>query len=264
MALPPDKRGALAPGIEYSVWQLVEHMRLAQLDVLDFCLNANYVHAMKWPDDYWPQAAPADAQAWDRSVAGFKADRERLKEVARDETHRSPRAGPDRQAPPDLPARDPADGRSQRVSSRPDRRGAARVGDVEMMRQQSAADLHAASSRFSSPSRSRIPRPGQAQAQAPTGRETSAASVASYALSQQMPVDPEVLVGGLPNGLRFYVRPNGKPARQAELRLVVKAGSVLEDDDQRGLAHFVEHMQFEGSRHFPGQRHQRFPRRRSA
>src|SRR2546427_2268718 len=86
-----------------------------------------------------------------------------------------------------------------------------------------------------------------------TGYETSAESVASYALSQQMPVDPEVLVGALPNGLRFYVRPNGKPTRQAELRLVVKAGSVLEDDDQRGLAHFVEHMQFEGTVHFPGQ-----------
>src|SRR5438552_416503 len=84
------------------------------------------------------------------------------------------------------------------------------------------------------------------------GRETSAASVASYALSQQMPVDPEVVVGTLPNGLRYYVRPNGKPARRAELRLVVRAGSVLEDDDQQGLAHFVEHMEFEGSRHFPG------------
>src|SRR6187399_2813238 len=92
-----------------------------------------------------------------------------------------------------------------------------------------------------------------ASAQAPAGRETTAQSVASYALADQMPVDPEVLVGALPNGLRFYVRPNPKPARQAELRLVVKAGSVLEDDNQRGLAHFVEHMQFEGSRHFPGQ-----------
>src|SRR3954467_6668538 len=90
-------------------------------------------------------------------------------------------------------------------------------------------------------------------AQAPPGRETSAASVASYALSQQMPVDPEVIVGTLPNGLRYYVRPNGKPARQAELRLVVKAGSVLEDADQQGLAHFVEHMEFEGTTHFPGQ-----------
>jgi zinc protease len=93
---------------------------------------------------------------------------------------------------------------------------------------------------------------GSAQTPAP-GRETSAASVASHALGDQMPVDPEVLVGALPNGLRFYVRPNGKPARQVELRLVVKAGSVLEDDDQRGLAHFVEHMQFEGTVHFPGQ-----------
>jgi len=85
------------------------------------------------------------------------------------------------------------------------------------------------------------------------GRETSAESVASYAPSQAMPFDPEAVVGALPNGLRYYVRPNAKPARRAELRLVVKAGSVLEDDDQRGLAHFVEHMEFEGTRHFPGQ-----------
>jgi zinc protease len=89
--------------------------------------------------------------------------------------------------------------------------------------------------------------------QALPGRDTSAASVASYALSQQMPVDPEVSLGTLPNGMKYYVRANAKPARRAELRLVVKAGSVLEDDDQRGLAHFVEHMQFEGTSHFPGQ-----------
>jgi zinc protease len=95
--------------------------------------------------------------------------------------------------------------------------------------------------------------PASAQPAALPGRETSAASVASYALSQQMPVDPEAVVGTLPNGLRYYVRPNPKPARRAELRLVVKAGSVLEDDDQRGLAHFVEHMEFEGTQHFPGQ-----------
>src|SRR6516162_8967181 len=91
-------------------------------------------------------------------------------------------------------------------------------------------------------------------AQAPSDlHDTSAASVASYALSQQMPVDPEVLVGTLPNGLRYYVRANAKPAHRAELRLVVKAGSVLEDDDQLGFAHFVEHMEFEGTRHFPRQ-----------
>src|SRR4051812_4355371 len=91
-------------------------------------------------------------------------------------------------------------------------------------------------------------------AQAPAaGHETSAASVESYALSQLMPVDPEAVMGTLPNGLRYYVRQNGKPARRAELRLVVKAGSVLEDQDQQGLAHFVEHMEFEGTRRFPQQ-----------
>jgi zinc protease len=87
----------------------------------------------------------------------------------------------------------------------------------------------------------------------PIGRETSAASVASFGLSQQMPVDPEVVVGTLPNGLRYYVRANAKPVGRAELRLVVKAGSVLEDDDQQGLAHFVEHMEFEGTQNFPRQ-----------
>ena len=68
-----------------------------------------------------------------------------------------------------------------------------------------------------------------------------------------MPVDPEVTLGTLPNGLRYYVRPNQRPRGRVELRLVVKAGSVLEDADQQGLAHFVEHMLFEGTRNFPGQ-----------
>ena len=90
-------------------------------------------------------------------------------------------------------------------------------------------------------------------AQTPPGQETSGASVASYSLEQSMPADPEALIGALPNGLRYYVRANAKPAHRAELRLVVKAGSVLEDDDQLGFAHFVEHMEFEGTRHFPRQ-----------
>jgi zinc protease len=97
-------------------------------------------------------------------------------------------------------------------------------------------------------------RSAQAAAQAPAaGRDASAATVANYALAQLMPVDPEVSLGTLPNGMRYYVRPNPKPARRVELRLVVKAGSVLEDPDQLGLAHFVEHMLFEGTRNFPGQ-----------
>ena len=73
------------------------------------------------------------------------------------------------------------------------------------------------------------------------------------ALTEKIPVDPLITVKTLPNGLRYYVRANRVPAGRAELRLAVKAGSVLEDDDQRGLAHFVEHMSFNGTRHFPKQ-----------
>jgi zinc protease len=72
-------------------------------------------------------------------------------------------------------------------------------------------------------------------------------------LSQAVPVDPLITVGTLPNGLRYYIRANRQPRARAELRLVVNAGSVLEDDDQRGLAHFVEHMSFNGTVHFPQQ-----------
>ncbi len=83
-------------------------------------------------------------------------------------------------------------------------------------------------------------------------REQGAANPAqSAALSQAIPVDPEITLGQLPNGLRYYVRANKKPEKRAELRLVVKAGSILEDDDQRGLAHFAEHMAFNGTRNFP-------------
>src|SRR6202158_2223750 len=68
----------------------------------------------------------------------------------------------------------------------------------------------------------------------PDGHETAAASVASYRPSQRMPVDPEVVVGTLPNGLRYYVRANGKPGHRAELRLVGKARSVVEGAQQDG------------------------------
>lgn len=66
-----------------------------------------------------------------------------------------------------------------------------------------------------------------------------------------LPVDPAVRVGRLANGLTYYVRENREPRERAELRLVVDAGSVLEDPDQRGLAHLVEHMAFNGTRSFP-------------
>lgn len=69
-------------------------------------------------------------------------------------------------------------------------------------------------------------------------------------LSTKLPVDPNVKIGKLSNGLTYYIRKNAKPEKKVELRLVVNAGSILEDDDQQGLAHFTEHMAFNGSRNF--------------
>ncbi|MBK5187029.1 MAG: insulinase family protein, partial [Gemmatimonadaceae bacterium] len=79
----------------------------------------------------------------------------------------------------------------------------------------------------------------------------SAAHVApAPKLTAPLPVDPAITVGTLPNGMRYYIRVNHKPEKRAELRLVVNAGSVLEDSSQRGLAHVVEHMAFSGTTHF--------------
>ena len=76
--LPAELRGKVARGAEHSPWQLLEHLRLAQWDILDFSRNAKY-QALKWPDDYWPkEKAPADDKAWDKSVRAFKKD---LKEM---------------------------------------------------------------------------------------------------------------------------------------------------------------------------------------
>src|SRR5579871_6083033 len=69
-------------------------------------------------------------------------------------------------------------------------------------------------------------------------------------LAAPLPLDPALKEGTLPNGLHYYILKNGKPEKHVELRLVVKAGSILEDEDQQGLAHFTEHMAFDGSRHF--------------
>lgn len=68
-----------------------------------------------------------------------------------------------------------------------------------------------------------------------------------------LPLDPAVKVGRLPNGIRYYIRVNRRPEKRAELRLVVNAGSTQEDADQRGLAHFVEHMAFNGTTRFKKQ-----------
>ncbi|MFD1142208.1 M16 family metallopeptidase [Larkinella insperata] len=70
-------------------------------------------------------------------------------------------------------------------------------------------------------------------------------------LKQPIPFDPEVKVGKLANGLKYYIRKNTEPKNRAELRLVVNAGAILETDDQQGLAHFLEHMAFNGTKNFP-------------
>ncbi|MYM33500.1 insulinase family protein [Duganella sp. FT94W] len=75
-------------------------------------------------------------------------------------------------------------------------------------------------------------------------------AAAAPVLSERMPSNPAVRVGKLDNGLSYYIEQNAKPAQRVELRLVVNAGSVLEDDDQRGMAHLLEHMAFNGSTHF--------------
>lgn len=82
------------------------------------------------------------------------------------------------------------------------------------------------------------------------GTHPAARGAASGALAAPIPTDPAVRSGRLPNGLRYYIRRNARPEQRLELRLVVNAGSVLEDDDQRGLAHFTEHMLFNGTRRF--------------
>jgi zinc protease len=74
---------------------------------------------------------------------------------------------------------------------------------------------------------------------------------ASSTTGTLLPRDPSVLVGKLPNGLTYYIRKNTEPKNRAVLYLVTKAGSVLETDDQQGLAHFTEHMAFNGTRDYP-------------
>ena len=82
----------------------------------------------------------------------------------------------------------------------------------------------------------------------------SAVTGSAQDASAPLPLDPAVKSGTLPNGLRYLVRQNGRPEKRVMLRLAVKAGSMDEDDDQRGLAHMLEHMAFNGGAHFkPGE-----------
>ncbi len=81
----PAKRGIVPPGFAWSLWQLVEHIRLTQFDILDFCRNEQYVEPSSM-SEYWPSSAePPSAKHWDDAIAAVKRDREALKELGRDE-----------------------------------------------------------------------------------------------------------------------------------------------------------------------------------
>ena len=81
--IPEHMRGTHVSGL-HSPWELVEHLRITQHDILDFCRNKDY-EEMEWPRDYWPTTpAPLSAPAWDESIAQFKRDRQSLQQMASD------------------------------------------------------------------------------------------------------------------------------------------------------------------------------------
>jgi hypothetical protein len=82
--LPVELQGARAPNLPHSPWRLVEHMRIAQEDILRFCLDPEYV-SPEFPAGYWPEGdAPPDERAWDRSVAAFRADLRAMQDLVAD------------------------------------------------------------------------------------------------------------------------------------------------------------------------------------
>ncbi len=82
--LPPELRGVRPPGLAHSAWELLEHLRICQHDILNFCRNPNY-RELKFPDDYWPPSpAPPTADAWEASIGAFRQDLAALRQLARD------------------------------------------------------------------------------------------------------------------------------------------------------------------------------------
>ncbi len=82
--IPADKRAVVPAGFEHSAWDLLEHLRIAQADILDFCLNPAYKHELAWPADYWPKSRQENDAAWNASIEGFKRDREAMAKLARE------------------------------------------------------------------------------------------------------------------------------------------------------------------------------------
>lgn len=82
--LPSELRGKKAPGLAHTVWQLVEHLRFTQEDILEFSRNSAYKEP-KWPDDYWPETeAPPSDEAWEQSVEAFHRDLQAMKDLVAD------------------------------------------------------------------------------------------------------------------------------------------------------------------------------------
>jgi len=82
--LSSDLRGTKHPELTHTAWQLLEHLRITQWDILDFSRNADYA-AIKWPDDYWPKtAAPPDDAAWDQTVEQFRRDLKAMQDLVSD------------------------------------------------------------------------------------------------------------------------------------------------------------------------------------
>jgi DinB superfamily len=83
--LDPELYGQVPKGAEHSPWQLLEHLRIAQWDIVEFSRNEKH-DSPKWPEGYWPkEKAPADGKAWDKSVSAFKHDLKEMVELIRDE-----------------------------------------------------------------------------------------------------------------------------------------------------------------------------------
>lgn len=81
--IPVEMRGEQPEGVPYSPWQLLEHMRITQFDILDFCQNPDY-QEISWPDDYWPDSnIPQNREEWEKSVDQFRADRSALQQMAK-------------------------------------------------------------------------------------------------------------------------------------------------------------------------------------
>ena len=76
-------------------------------------------------------------------------------------------------------------------------------------------------------------------------------AVTAWAKEEPLPVDPELRIGRLDNGMTYYIRHNEQPKGRAEFWLVQNTGSLVEEDDERGMAHFIEHVAFQGTRNFP-------------